>query len=87
MIKDLDELNIDKLEQQLTKIDYQLSKTQRKLDNSIGANKLAAYDEEQKIHTDKAQTYISEAEQKKQEVKEDTKNIQNAITKTNNRWL
>ena len=45
--------------------DYKLSKAQRKLDNSIGANKLAAYDEEQKIHTDKAQTYTNEAEQKK----------------------
>ena len=82
--KDLDELNIDKLEQQLTKLDYKLSKTQRKLDNSIGTNKLAAYDEEQKIHTDKAQTYTNEAGQKKQEVDDDTENIQNAITKTNN---
>lgn len=81
--KDLDELNIDKLEQQLTKLDYKLSKTQRKLDNSIGANKLAAYNEEQKIHTNKAQTYINEAGQKKKEIDDDTKNIKDAITTTN----
>jgi len=81
--KDLDELNIDKLEQQLTKLDYDLSKTQRKLDNSAGIDKLAAYDEEQQNHINKAQTYGSNAVQKKKEVDDDTTNIKEAITTTN----
>lgn len=80
--KDLDELNIDKLEQQLTKLDYKLSKTQRKLDNSVGADKLIAYDEEQQEHIGRAQVYTSQATQKKEEVGTATNNIREAITNT-----